>query len=49
MVVQAAQTGLLMGAGDIIAQTLIQGKTIKQYQPERTAKFAFLGTLFVVS
>ncbi|XP_066159122.1 protein Mpv17 [Euwallacea fornicatus] len=47
MVVQAAQTGLLMGTGDIIAQTIIEGRTLKTYQPKRSIKFTLLGTIFV--
>ncbi|ENN72913.1 protein Mpv17 [Dendroctonus ponderosae] len=47
MVVQSAQTGLLMGTGDIIAQTIIEGKRGATYEPKRTAKFTLLGTVFV--
>ncbi|KAL1491115.1 hypothetical protein ABEB36_011759 [Hypothenemus hampei] len=47
MVVQAVQTGLLMGTGDFIAQTVIEGKKIKNYQLKRTVKFTLLGTCFV--
>ncbi|CAG9771996.1 unnamed protein product [Ceutorhynchus assimilis] len=47
MVVQAVQTGLLMGVGDVVAQTLVEGKNLKKYQPVRTAKFMLLGTVFV--
>lgn len=48
LVVQSAQTGLLMGVGDIIAQTIIEGKKGATYEPKRTAKFILLGTVFVV-
>ncbi|XP_050309385.1 protein Mpv17-like [Anthonomus grandis grandis] len=47
VVIQAAQTGLLMGVGDVLAQTVVEKKSFKEYKVQRTAKFVFLGVAFV--
>ena len=47
--VQAVQTGILMGTGDIIAQTVLENKPFQQIDKKRTLQFVGLGTLFVVS
>nr|CAH7738445.1 unnamed protein product [Callosobruchus chinensis] len=47
-VVQALQTGVLMGVGDTIAQTVIEEQTpAKKFDARRTAKFFLLGVGFV--
>lgn len=43
---QMVQTGLLMGAGDAIAQKWIEEKP--GYDVARTARFVAMGTVFVV-
>ncbi|CAH1954105.1 unnamed protein product [Acanthoscelides obtectus] len=46
-VVQALQTGVLMGVGDAIAQTFVEKAPGKKYDPRRTGKFFLLGVGFV--
>lgn len=41
--VQAVQTGTLMGAGDLISQTFIERNTFKQVDFKRTIKFSSIG------
>lgn len=45
--VQAIQTGLLMGAGDLIAQTAVEGKSFNEINIKRLGQFTFIGTCFV--
>jgi len=45
MAVQMAQTGFLCGAGDVIAQTLIEKKPSVDWR--RTANFGLIGTFFI--
>lgn len=46
---QMIQTGLLVGSGDIIAQTVVEKRTIRTYNPIRTVQFASVGFFIVVS
>lgn len=46
---QCVQCGLLMGSGDLIAQTVVDRKKIQNINFERTAQFACVGLLLVVS
>lgn len=42
--------GLIAGGGDFVCQTVIEendGNALKEWDPARTARFAFLGTFFV--
>ncbi|XP_013195451.1 protein Mpv17 [Amyelois transitella] len=41
--VQAVQTGALMGAGDLISQTLIENKSSKSIDYRRTLQFSSIG------
>ncbi|XP_046393047.1 protein Mpv17-like [Ischnura elegans] len=41
--VQALQTGVLMGAGDAVAQTLIEKRNFKEYDFVRTVRFFGIG------
>ncbi|XP_071442460.1 mitochondrial inner membrane protein Mpv17-like [Hetaerina americana] len=41
--IQALQTGVLMGLGDTVAQTLIEKKKYKEYDFMRTARFFGIG------
>lgn len=43
---QALSTGILMGAGDVIAQFAIEGATVQTYVPQRTSRFLMFGTFF---
>ncbi|XP_041974486.1 protein Mpv17 [Aricia agestis] len=43
ILMQAVQTGLLMGTGDIISQTLIEKRTREQFDFKRTAQFSSIG------
>ncbi|XP_027225233.1 protein Mpv17 isoform X1 [Penaeus vannamei] len=47
MAVQSIQAGVLMGAGDVISQFVIEKKSTSQYEWQRTARFIGLGTFFV--
>lgn len=46
--VQTTQTGILMGAGDVIAQRLIEKKNANEHDYKRTITFLGLGTCLVV-
>lgn len=46
---QAIQTGTLMGAGDLISQTLIENKSLKQVDYKRLLKFSCIGFFIGVS
>lgn len=49
LLVQAIQSGLLMGAGDFIAQTLFEGKiSLKELNFIRTVQFFVIGFVVVV-
>lgn len=41
----AATTGTLMGAGDLLAQTAVEGRSMKQLDPGRTARFFGYGLI----
>ncbi|XP_019867108.1 protein Mpv17-like [Aethina tumida] len=43
----AIQTGLLMGCGDLIAQTVVEKKPLSDVDVTRTAKFFSFGIIFV--
>ncbi|XP_050728735.1 protein Mpv17-like [Eriocheir sinensis] len=47
MAVQCLQAGTLMGAGDVTSQMLIERKTFREYEWQRTARFFALGTFLV--
>lgn len=47
LVVQSVQAGLLMGAGDLASQSLVERKSWEQYKWQRTVRFFALGTVFV--
>ncbi|XP_017768004.1 PREDICTED: protein Mpv17 [Nicrophorus vespilloides] len=40
---QAVQAGALMGAGDFIAQTVVEKRPMKDYSLQRTAQFTSIG------
>ena len=41
--------GILMGTGDVIAQFVVEKKSMQQYEFERTARFLVFGTFIGVS
>lgn len=45
--VQMAQVGLIAGTGDILAQTVVEGKKLHDVDLLRTAKFSSIGALFI--
>ncbi|KAF7268402.1 mitochondrial inner membrane protein Mpv17-like [Rhynchophorus ferrugineus] len=47
LLVQCVQTGSMMAVGDVVAQTLIEKKQNKEFEPMRTVKFGLLGVCFV--
>lgn len=49
ILVQSIQTAILMGAGDVIAQTFIEKKDLSNYAWIRTAQFAGIGFFICVS
>lgn len=49
IVSQCVQCGILMGSGDLIAQTVVERKKLQNINFERTAQFACVGFLIVVS
>lgn len=46
---QAVQSSILMGIGDIISQTLFEGKEMKNIDKGRVVRFAGIGLIFMVS
>lgn len=44
---QVAQTGVLMGTGDVFAQTFVERKSWKEYSFYRTMSFVTVGTFLV--
>jgi hypothetical protein len=44
---QMFQTGLLMGAGDLAAQTLVEKKRVRDVDSGRLVRFTVLGTVYV--
>lgn len=46
---QIVQTGLLMGAGDVVAQTYVEKTPINEIKWARTGQYAGLGFFLVVS
>ncbi|GFQ98627.1 protein Mpv17 [Trichonephila clavata] len=44
---QLLTTGFLMATSDVIAQTAIEKKEVKDIEPLRVGRFAFLGSCFV--
>lgn len=46
---QAIQTGILMGCGDLIAQTAVEKQPLQSVDAKRTGQFITVGTLLVVS
>lgn len=46
---QSVQTGLLMGTGDLISQTIIEKKTFSDINWFRTAQFSSVGLFVGVS
>lgn len=49
LISQSVQTGILMGTGDFIAQTLVDRKELKNVNLTRTFQFAGMGLFVVVS
>lgn len=47
LLMQAVQTGILMGSGDIIAQYFVEDKRVNQIDLKRTSQFAGMGFLVV--
>lgn len=46
---QAVQAGTLMGAGDLISQTFIENKSLKEVDYKRMLKFSSIGFFIGVS
>lgn len=47
LVTQALTTGVLMSAGDVISQVVVEKKTFTEYGIKRTARFFIFGTFFL--
>lgn len=45
---QCVQTGILMGTGDVLAQTVVNDKELKNVDLKRTIQFGGVGFFFVV-
>ncbi|XP_046393885.1 protein Mpv17-like [Ischnura elegans] len=45
--VQSIQTGILMSAGDVISQTVVEKKKFSEMDPVRVARFGALGVVFM--
>lgn len=49
ILIQAAQSGVLMGTGDLIAQSIVEKKPFENINWLRTAQFASVGLFIGVS
>lgn len=47
ILIQSIQTGVLMGVGDLIAQTIVEKKQLSQINIFRTGQFFTIGLFFV--